>query len=78
LITIVFRGIFSSLQVKDTQRELGYYSRAPGLPDGIFIHFQTKNPNLGKFWWTLEWKMSVYFMGIFYGKLVYFMAIFVM
>jgi hypothetical protein len=43
------------------------------------VCFQTKNPNLGKFWRALEWKMLVYFMviwnillpfGIFYGRLV--------
>jgi hypothetical protein len=26
--------------------------------------FQTKNPNLGKFWRALEWKMLEYFMPI--------------
>jgi hypothetical protein len=43
------------------------------------VCFQTKNPNYGKFWVALEWKMLVYFMiiwnilrsfGIFYGHLV--------
>jgi hypothetical protein len=34
-----------------------------GLPD-----FQTKNPNLGKFWRILQWKMLVYFM---YGHMVF-------
>jgi hypothetical protein len=43
------------------------------------VYFQTKNPNLGKFWRALEWKISVYFVvisnilrlfGIFYGHLV--------
>jgi hypothetical protein len=33
--------------------------------------FQTKNPNLGKFWRVLQGKMLVYFMAI----LAYFMAI---
>jgi hypothetical protein len=28
------------------------------------VCFQTKNPNLGKFWWALEWKMLLYFMSI--------------
>jgi hypothetical protein len=28
--------------------------------------FQIKNPNLGKFWRALEWKMLVYFMVIWY------------
>jgi hypothetical protein len=26
------------------------------------VCFQTKNPNLGKFWRVLQWKMMVYFM----------------
>jgi hypothetical protein len=26
------------------------------------VCFQTKNPNLGKFWRVLHWKMLVYFM----------------
>jgi hypothetical protein len=30
-----------------------------GLPD---VCFQTKNPNLGKLWRVLQWKMLVYFM----------------
>jgi hypothetical protein len=52
------------------------------------VYIQTKNPDLGKFWRVLQWKMLVYFMfiwcsirsfsifcghfGIFYGHLVYF------
>jgi hypothetical protein len=28
------------------------------------VCFQTKNPNLGKFWRALEWKMQVYFVVI--------------
>jgi hypothetical protein len=28
------------------------------------VYFQTKNPNLGKFWRALDWKMLVYFMNI--------------
>jgi hypothetical protein len=28
------------------------------------VSFQTKNPNLGKFWRTLDWKMLIYFMAI--------------
>jgi hypothetical protein len=28
------------------------------------VHFQTKNPNLGKFWRALEWEMLLYFMAI--------------
>jgi hypothetical protein len=47
-------------------------------------YFQTKNPNLGKFWRVLQWKMLVYFMAIwsnlwqfciFYDHLVYFVLI---
>jgi hypothetical protein len=43
------------------------------------VYFQTKSPNLGKFWRALEWKMLVYFIpicnisrpfGIFNGALV--------
>jgi hypothetical protein len=26
--------------------------------------FRTKNPNLGKFWMAIEWKLQVYFMVI--------------
>jgi hypothetical protein len=48
------------------------------------VCFQTKNPNLGKFWGVLQWKILVYFMTIwsilrpleiFYGHLVYFVVI---
>jgi hypothetical protein len=30
------------------------------------VYFQTENPNLGKFWRVLQWKMLVYFMYIWY------------
>jgi hypothetical protein len=38
--------------------------------------FQTKNPNLGKFWRYVQWKILVKFIAIwsFYGHLVYFVA----
>jgi hypothetical protein len=41
------------------------------------VSFQTKNPNLGKFWRALEWKILEYFkvIGIFYGHLEYFTVI---
>jgi hypothetical protein len=48
------------------------------------VSFQTKNPNLGKFWKALDWKMLIYLMaiwnilqtfGIFYGHLVHFVFI---
>jgi hypothetical protein len=42
------------------------------------VYFQTKYPNLGKFWMSLEWKMLLYFKTIWnilgpfgiYGRLV--------
>jgi hypothetical protein len=46
--------------------------------------FQTKNPNFGKFWKALDWKMFIHFMaiwnifwrfGIFYDHLVHFVFI---
>jgi hypothetical protein len=45
------------------------------------VSFRTKNPNLGKFWRVLQWKILVYFMAIwstfqpfdiFHGLWVYF------
>jgi hypothetical protein len=51
------------------------------LPDGLFSN---QNPNLGKFWMALDWKMFQYFMaiwnilwrfGIFYDPLVHFVFI---
>jgi hypothetical protein len=48
------------------------------------VYFQAKNPNLGKFWRDLEWKMLVYLMvtwsmlrpfGILCDRLEYFTAI---
>jgi hypothetical protein len=48
------------------------------------VCFQTKNPNLGKFWRVLLWKILVCFMTIwsilrpleiYYGHLVYFVVI---
>jgi hypothetical protein len=48
------------------------------------VCFQTKNPNLGKFWGVLQWKILVYFMTIwsilrpleiFSSHLVYFVVI---
>jgi hypothetical protein len=49
------------------------------------VHLQTKNPNLGKFWKALDWKMLKYFMAIwnilrtfpiFYDHLAHFELIF--
>jgi hypothetical protein len=48
------------------------------------VCFQTKGPNLGKFWRVLQWKILVYILTIwsilrpsevFYGHLVYFVVI---
>jgi hypothetical protein len=48
------------------------------------VYFQTKNPNLGKCWRALKWKMVVYFLtiwniihpfGIIYGRLVWLVVI---
>jgi hypothetical protein len=48
------------------------------------VSFQTKNPNLGKFWRALDWKMLIYFMalwnilqafGIFHDNFVHFVFI---
>jgi hypothetical protein len=35
------------------------------------VYFKTKNPNLGKFWRALDWKMLIYLwpLEIFYGHL---------
>jgi hypothetical protein len=40
-------------------------------------YFQTKVPNLGKFWMEFQWKMLVYFdaISLFCGLLVYVMVI---
>jgi hypothetical protein len=39
-------------------------------------YFQTENPNLGKFWKDLQWKTSILWtLGLFYGHLAYFVAI---
>jgi hypothetical protein len=52
----------------------------------MVVYFQTKNPNLSKFWSVLQWKKLVNFMdiwpilrpfGIFCGHLVYFVVILV-
>jgi hypothetical protein len=45
-----------------------------------YMYFQTKNPDLGKFWMAMQWKMLVFLMailsklqlhGIFYGHLAH-------
>jgi hypothetical protein len=75
------RELMKTHQIRPTKQTLFVhknldFSSYTGLPDGVFL---TKNPNFGKFWTALEWKMLVYFMaiwnilrpsGIFYGHLV--------
>jgi hypothetical protein len=41
------------------------------------VCFQTKNPNLGKFWRVLQWKMFAFLcpFGLFYGHWKHFMTI---
>jgi hypothetical protein len=48
------------------------------------VSFQTRNPNFGKFWSALDWKMLRYFMaicsilrafGILYNHMVHFVSI---
>jgi hypothetical protein len=48
------------------------------------VYFQTENPNLGKFWRALDWKMLINFtdncttlqtFGIFYDHLVIFVFV---
>jgi hypothetical protein len=42
------------------------------------VHFRTKNANLGKYWWALEWKnVGIFYVHLEYniGHLVYFMVI---
>jgi hypothetical protein len=47
------------------------------------VYFQTKNPNLGKFWSVFQWNMLVNFMAIwsillpFHDHLVYFVVFWV-
>jgi hypothetical protein len=45
--------------------KLSIVGLAPGSVQGCqMVSFQTKNPNFGKFWRTLDWKMLIYFMSI--------------
>jgi hypothetical protein len=49
---------------------------AAGLPDAL-VSFQTKTPNLGKFWRVLQWNLLAYCMASWsiVSYLVYFMVI---
>jgi hypothetical protein len=48
-----------------------YYQVCTYIQDCQMVCFQTKIPNLGKFWRVLQWKMLVY---VFYGHLVHVMV----
>jgi hypothetical protein len=54
-------------------------AEAPSEQGCQMVYFQTKNPNLGKFWRALNWTMVIYFMaiwnGIFFYHLVHFVFI---
>jgi hypothetical protein len=59
--------------------QLCHYLFSAGRQDCQMVCFQTKNPNWGKFWRALEWKILVYFMiiwnilrpiGVHYGPMV--------
>jgi hypothetical protein len=63
------------------QSVLPFLCHPPASDQGCqMVCFQTKNPNMGKFWRVLQWKMLVHFMdiwsilqplGILYGHLVW-------
>jgi hypothetical protein len=64
------------------RRQSAKFKGGAELPDGI--NFQTKNPNFGKFWKVLQWKILVYFgailsilqpNGILFGDSVHFVVI---
>jgi hypothetical protein len=61
-------------------RSRSYFSALISKQGCQMVCFRTKNPNLGKFWRALEWRMLVYFMpiwnmlwpfGIFNGHLAF-------
>jgi hypothetical protein len=79
------RELFSLNEQNMEQKIISFFSLYDGLHQGChMVCFQTKNPDLGKFWRVLQWKMLMYFMNIwsilwpleiFYGHLVYFVVI---
>jgi hypothetical protein len=64
-------SLSSSADGKDKRKNVkNRIPTKPGLTRGCQrVYFQTKNPNLDKFWRALEWKMLVYLLcrEIFYG-----------
>jgi hypothetical protein len=79
MATATRAGMVSSKQLQTGSQSSGNTNQGCQM-----VCFQTKNPNLGKFWSVLQWKMLVYLMSIwsilrplelFYGHLVYFVII---
>jgi hypothetical protein len=71
--------LVESLLMKHLMKVKCSNDRHPSNQGCQMVCFQTKNPNLGKFWRVLQWKMLVYFVDtwsilqyfvIFYGHLV--------
>jgi hypothetical protein len=77
-----FKRNFLSISFpRSTNKTNEKHIRAQGCQ---MVYFQTKDPNLGKFWSVLQWKLLVNFVAIrsillpfriFYGLLVYFVVI---
>jgi hypothetical protein len=53
------------------------YQEKSGNPGWHRVYFHVKNPNVGKFWRALEWKLLLHLVVYkkIYRHLVYFMAI---
>jgi hypothetical protein len=51
------------LDTKQQKRKCFWEKNADGQI-GMLVYFQTKNPNFGKFWRALGWKMLKYLMAI--------------
>jgi hypothetical protein len=75
--------VISTIHMYVWARLLFVINTFPAARDGFraqgcqMVYFQTRNPNLSKFWSVLQWQILVYFMDIwsFYGHLKYFMDI---
>jgi hypothetical protein len=85
-----YTGCTHQLWQRDAERQLGCdvgqrvtaKENIRSVDQGCqMVSFQTKNPNLGKFWRALDWKMLIYFtaiwnilqiFGIFYDHLAHF------
>jgi hypothetical protein len=60
-------GSLVVVRSKNVERKNGhnFFDRTTTNEQGCqMVSFQTKNPNLGKFWRVLDWKMLIYFMAI--------------